>query len=1399
MTSFLTQTGQNAPAHYLKKKAKLLVFFCLIFMVQANAQTWTKLSPPNPPFPGNILGIHFVTDQMGYVCGDNGAISKTVDCGKTWVSQNSKTTSRLYSIFFTSALNGVAVGDGGAIRITTTGGSTWSPPISVPSNSVGTDFRVVWFDAAGNGYIGGGISQVYSRILKTTDGGATWIDKSPAQTFGPGITGRAIYGIFFTDAVNGYATDFDGRILKTVDGGSNWSANSATLASNNLGGIYFTSPLVGFAVGGNPTATTGVILKTENAGTSWTTTPLPAGSFLSDIKFNSSGGAYAVGGNPSTNVGVIYKPLNIAAGNNSWVLEAAVPSSFSRLFRLSLPSSNTGYTCGLAGTVLKTPFVDATFTVANLSNGCFNVQFNNAGSSGLTYSWTFDDLSSGTNNTSTQQNPIHQFSKCGTFNVCLTVTGGGCSSTTCQTITIVDNSPPVIVCPPTYTATCSSNTAPAMAGTATATDNCTPSADISITYTDQFSGLVDCDQTIRRTWTAKDKCGNTSTCVQLIYVRDNIPPSITNCPQNQTVGTDPGQCFFTIPTPWNIIATDNCDPSPSVTLTYTDPAGVVKPFTASTTLPKGINQFVYVAKDKCGNMSKQCAFTITVKDTEAPKIICPPSISVIGSLAPTSAQCKAIASGLAPTVTDNCPMVTVTYAITGATTGSGITDVSGTSFMQGISTVIYTATDMGGNTDTCSFTVTVFCDTTQCACSPNTKPQQNMVSNGNFSFGNLGFTSDLLFSSSCGAGNYGVGANFNGFCNGWGPLFDNTQQNSTGSFLIIDGSNQSAVNVWEGSTAAFAANNTYCFSFYWALAFTHPLQNFTLDINIIGNNGNVVYVVESSIPINTNTNWVQHSKVFTLPSNFPSGTYSIAIRQTSAGAYRDFGIDDICLQEIEKPKDSCVCNPDAVVTLTKGGQTYTIGCSRRPFVPSIPCSTDSAIISTNFGCIAPDGSFCQSPSMVSWELQGPSGVIQNGNLSSSLLLKFPHNLVKTAGAYALVLKTVCPNSSDTCICISRWVQEECDTCCQSMELFSQAITNAVSITTDHKLCKATFSIGNLPPCYYIERINWGDGMQSSGTFGTGAMPMHNYANSNTYIVTYLAIARNSVTGLICFEKFFSDTIKINCCELCRRNLVKNAGFFQGAAAGDLGLGSGASSDWVAGSLTPQVAQSDSCCDAYSIQMWGSQDQGESICQVNMNFLQGKTYRIKFCGRFYNDPALTTNYVRFAFTAMNSCLSPFSCGVGSCENIGASGSITNTNWDEYQLVDWTPSQNWSTLNIRAFNNNNFPNISFGRIDNICIVEVDSIRTNTRDLLDNLLPIHIFPNPNPGNFTVELPQPATKGMTLRVTDLAGRLVLEKSTETGNVLQTMQAANLSGGMYFLQVIEKGRIVGVEKFVKQ
>ena len=79
------------------------------------------------------------------------------------------------------------------------------------------------------------------------------------------------------------------------------------------------------------------------------------------------------------------------------------------------------------------------------------------------------------------------------------------------------------------------------------------------------------------------------------------------------------------------------------------------------------------------------------------------------------------------------------------------------------------------------------------------------------------------------------------------------------------------------------------------------------------------------------------------------------------------------------------------------------------------------------------------------------------------------------------------------------------------------------------------------------------------------------------------------------------------------------------------------------------------------------------------------------------------------------------------------------------------------------------------------------------------ISVSPNPSPGFFTVELPQPASPGMSFCVTDLAGRLVLQKHTEAGNERQTVQAGDLPDGLYFLQVVQDGRVLAVEKFVKQ
>jgi len=98
----------------------------------------------------------------------------------------------------------------------------------------------------------------------------------------------------------------------------------------------------------------------------------------------------------------------------------------------------------------------------------------------------------------------------------------------------------------------------------------------------------------------------------------------------------------------------------------------------------------------------------------------------------------------------------------------------------------------------------------------------------------------------------------------------------------------------------------------------------------------------------------------------------------------------------------------------------------------------------------------------------------------------------------------------------------------------------------------------------------------------------------------------------------------------------------------------------------------------------------------------------------------------------------------------------------------------------------------------VVEVESqCSTGANETLHK--PISISPNPNNGTFTVQLPEPATPGAMFRITDLSGRLVQEQTTEPGSKQMGMQTVTLPAGMYFLQVISHGRLVAIDKFVKQ
>jgi gliding motility-associated-like protein len=111
----------------------------------------------------------------------------------------------------------------------------------------------------------------------------------------------------------------------------------------------------------------------------------------------------------------------------------------------------------------------------------------------------------------------------------------------------------------------------------------------------------------------------------------------------------------------------------------------------------------YTVADASGNTTN-CSFTVTVVDNEAPTISCPSVVSVNNDLG----VCGAVVNAIAPISSgDNCSVASVTYALTGATTGSGSNDASGETFNLGVTTVTYTVTDAQGLASSCSFNVSV--------------------------------------------------------------------------------------------------------------------------------------------------------------------------------------------------------------------------------------------------------------------------------------------------------------------------------------------------------------------------------------------------------------------------------------------------------------------------------------------------------------------------------------------------------------------------------------------------------------------------------------------------------------------------------------------------------------------
>ena len=217
-------------------------------------------------------------------------------------------------------------------------------------------------------------------------------------------------------------------------------------------------------------------------------------------------------------------------------------------------------------------------------------------------------------------------------------------ATATQIITIRDTKAPVFNndVPKALTVSCDANI-PAVT-TPTAIDNCDASP--KITFSEVRDNQGTCLSHITRTWVATDKCGNAASAIQIITIRDTVPPVIT--PTHALLaGHASGDTIsmscdnLVVLDSSAVSAADNCNMAFIKFVDLGKKRGVCSRDGYSILL-----ECSWEATDKCGNKSVYIIF-IKVVDNKAPVLSAAPANITVNSE-------QEIPAAAVLTATDNC-------------------------------------------------------------------------------------------------------------------------------------------------------------------------------------------------------------------------------------------------------------------------------------------------------------------------------------------------------------------------------------------------------------------------------------------------------------------------------------------------------------------------------------------------------------------------------------------------------------------------------------------------------------------------------------------------------------------------------------------------------------------------
>lgn len=234
-------------------------------------------------------------------------------------------------------------GNGGSFLVSTNQGLSWAVRTLETDNR---DIYTATFVDQNIGYVAG----TGGLIMKTTDGGDTWVEQNSGTT-------NVLWDVDFISADTGFVVGAAGIMLYTTNGGTNWT--STTYGTTTLYKVHFVNSTLGFI--GSASATTGRLLRTTNGGATW-----------ENITANISGldgtvrGIHFVDENTgwiSNTTGRIFKTTNGGATGS----QVYYFGSSTNIYEVKFIDANNGYAILTAGRVLKTTDGGSNWTLTQTS------------------------------------------------------------------------------------------------------------------------------------------------------------------------------------------------------------------------------------------------------------------------------------------------------------------------------------------------------------------------------------------------------------------------------------------------------------------------------------------------------------------------------------------------------------------------------------------------------------------------------------------------------------------------------------------------------------------------------------------------------------------------------------------------------------------------------------------------------------------------------------------------------------------------------------------------------------------------------------------------------------------------------------------------------------------------